>query len=79
VTYRRDFLVSDQLDSVVGFIIGAEFMLEQWSVLFGKMKKIIAVWFKHKKETPGIYIPVESQHHLDSTLFSSNPNVSTLL
>jgi hypothetical protein len=53
VTYRRDFLVSDQLDTVADFIIGAKFMLEQWSVLFGKMKKMIAGWFKHKKETPG--------------------------
>lgn len=53
VTYRRDFLVSDQLDTKVDFIIGAKFMLEQWSVLFGKMKKMIAGWFKHKKETPG--------------------------
>lgn len=53
VTYRRDFLVSDQLDTVANFIIGAKFMLEQWSVLFGRMKKMIAGWFKHKRETLG--------------------------
>ena len=60
VTYRRDFLVSEQLDSVADFIIGAKFMLEQWSVLFGKMRKMIAGWFKHKKETPGTFPPASS-------------------
>jgi hypothetical protein len=53
VTYRRDFLVCDQLDAFTDFLIGAKFMLEQWSVLFnfGKMKRMIAGWFTHKKET----------------------------
>ena len=54
MTYRRDFLVSDQIDGVVEFIIGAEFMLKQWSVLFGKMKRMIAVRLKHGRETPGM-------------------------
>ena len=53
VTYRRDFLVCDQLDASTDFLIGAKFMLEQWSVLFsfGKMKRMIAGWFTHRKET----------------------------
>jgi hypothetical protein len=34
-------------------MIGTKFMLQQWSVLFGKMKMMIAGWFKHKKEAPG--------------------------
>ncbi|TGO53180.1 hypothetical protein BCON_0128g00070 [Botryotinia convoluta] len=50
--YRRDFLVCDQLDSFVDFIIGAKFMLEEWQILFGNMKRRIAGWFNHKKETP---------------------------
>jgi hypothetical protein len=53
ITYRRDFLVSETLDTVSDFMIRTKFMLEQWSVLFGKMKMMIAGWFKHKKETPG--------------------------
>jgi hypothetical protein len=54
VTYRRDFLVCDQLDTFTDFLIGAKFMIEQWFVLFafGKMKRMIAGWFTHKKETP---------------------------
>ena len=54
VTHRRDFLVCDQLDAFTDFLIGAKFILEQWSVLFdfGKMKRMIAGWFTHKKETP---------------------------
>jgi hypothetical protein len=53
VTYRRDFLVYDQLDAFTDFLIGAKFMLEQWSILFsfGKIKRMIARWFTHKKET----------------------------
>ncbi|TEY78286.1 hypothetical protein BOTCAL_0050g00170 [Botryotinia calthae] len=50
--YRRDFLVCDQLDSFVDFIIGAKFLLEEWQVLFGNMKRRIAGWFSHKKEMP---------------------------
>ncbi|TGO71423.1 hypothetical protein BELL_0578g00080 [Botrytis elliptica] len=50
--YRRDFLVCDQLDSFVDFIIGAKFIMEEWQVLFGNMKRQIAGWFSHKKETP---------------------------
>ncbi|KAF5874845.1 putative ste23 [Botrytis fragariae] len=50
--YRRDFLVCDQLDSFVDFTIGEKFMLEEWQVLFGNMKRRIAGWFSHKKETP---------------------------
>lgn len=54
VTYRRDFLVCDQLDAFADFLIGAKFMIKEWAVLFGfgKMKKMIAGWFRHKKETP---------------------------
>lgn len=51
-TFRRHFLVSDELDTFGDFIIGAKFMLEQWSLLFGKMKKWIAPWFAKKPETP---------------------------
>jgi len=53
VTYWGDFLVSDQLDAIANFIISAKFILEQWPMLCGKTKKIIAGRFKHKKETPG--------------------------
>jgi len=53
VTYRREFLVSDQLDPVADFIISAKFLMEQWSILLRKMKKMIAGWFRNKKETPG--------------------------
>jgi hypothetical protein len=55
ITYRRDFLVSDTFDTVADFIIGAKFMAEQWPVLFKKMTKRIAGWFRHKKETPGTH------------------------
>lgn len=34
------------------FNIGAKFLLEEWQVLFGNIKRRIAVWFSHKKETP---------------------------
>ncbi|THV50314.1 hypothetical protein BGAL_0156g00220 [Botrytis galanthina] len=50
--YRRDFLVCEQLDIFVDFIIGAKFIIDEWQVLFGGMKRRIAGWFSHKKETP---------------------------
>lgn len=34
------------------FIIGAKFIIDEWQVLFGDMKRRIAGWFNHKKETP---------------------------
>lgn len=71
ITYRRDFLVSDLLDSVADFIIGAQFMLEQWSVLFGKMKKMIADGSRTR--TRLLVRPSSSQSCLSSSRRPHNP------
>lgn len=52
LTYRRDLLAAQLLDTAADLIIGANFILEQQSVLFGKIEKMSARWFRHKKETP---------------------------
>jgi hypothetical protein len=52
-TYRRDFYVCDELDGVADFILGKHFIRDNLALLFGRAKRIIAGWFRYKKETPG--------------------------
>ncbi|KAI0863821.1 hypothetical protein F4860DRAFT_511711 [Xylaria cubensis] len=55
VTFRRDFWVCESLNNIVDVMIGANFIKDNFKMLFEKVKDCVssfATWFSKKKETP---------------------------
>lgn len=55
VTFRRNFWVSDAINTVIDVMIGAKFITENFKILFEKFEVCVstfASWFPKKKETP---------------------------
>ncbi|KAI1456511.1 hypothetical protein F4805DRAFT_458717 [Annulohypoxylon moriforme] len=55
VTFRRNFWVCDAIDGIVDVMIGANFIKDNFKLLFEKAKECVssfATWFSKKKETP---------------------------
>ena len=54
VTFLRDFYVCDIIDDMVDIMAGAQFVSDQFNLLFGQVKKlfstIFTTWFSTKKE-----------------------------
>ena len=55
VTFIRDFYVCDAIDGLVDIMAGAEFIKEQFKLLFGRVRQFcsaFSTWFCRKKESP---------------------------
>ncbi|KAI0556221.1 hypothetical protein F4679DRAFT_578341 [Xylaria curta] len=55
VTFCRDFWVCESLNNIVDVMIGANFIKDNFKMLFEKVKDCVssfATWFSKKKETP---------------------------
>ncbi|KAI1772805.1 hypothetical protein F4818DRAFT_125302 [Hypoxylon cercidicola] len=55
VTFRRNFWICDAINGIVDIMIGANFIKDNFKMLFEKVKECastFATWFSKKKETP---------------------------
>ncbi|OAL40533.1 hypothetical protein AYO20_00269 [Fonsecaea nubica] len=56
VTFKRNFFVCDAIDGLVDIMFGAHFIIDQFTMLFGRVKECLgtfATWFSTRKETNG--------------------------